>query len=109
MLTSASTTTRLVTVSALSAPLGSRVREETVAVLVTVPRAAPATVALMVMVAVRPSARDPRVQSTAVPEATTAQLPTVVVADAWSRSSSSRSVTLTPVAAAGPWLWTRTV
>jgi hypothetical protein len=108
-LTSVSTTTRLVTVSALSASSGSRVGEETVAVLVTVPRAAPATVAVMVMVAVRPSAREPSRQSTVVPAATTAHLPTVVVAAAPCRSSSSRSVTLTPVAAAGPLLCTLTV
>ena len=108
-LTSVSTTTGVVTVSALSASLGSRVGEETDAVLVRVPRAPPATVALMVIRAVCPSASEPSRHSTVWSDLIGWQVPTVVDTDGSSRCSSSRSVTLTPVAANGPTLCTVTV
>ncbi len=104
-----STTTRVVTVSALSASFGSRVGEATDAVLVRAPVAPPATSALMVMVAVCPSAREPSVQPTVWSMVIAAQVPRVVDTDASSRNSSSRSVTVTPVAANGPGLCTVTV
>ena len=105
-LTSVSTTTGVETVSALSASSGSRVGEDTDAVLVRAPRAPPATVALMVILAVCRSAREPSAQATVWSVLIGAQVPTVVVTDASSRSASSRSVTVTPWAVIGPALCT---
>ena len=101
-----STTTGVETVSALSASSGSRVGEDTDAVLVRAPRAPPATVALMVILAVCRSAREPSAQATVWSVLIGAQVPTVVVTDASSRSASSRSVTVTPWAVIGPALCT---
>lgn len=102
MLRSASTTTRVVTVSALLASSGSRAEEVTEAVLVRAPVAPPATIALTVTVAVAPFAREATVQLTSPPVATGAQAPAEVVAAGSSRTPSSGSLTVTSVAVAGP-------
>jgi hypothetical protein len=92
-------TTRVLSRSVLSAGPGSAVIAVAVAELVIV-RGAPPTRTLIVTVRVWPAGRSPSLQVTVAPDAE--HDPVVAVAESRVTWPGSRSVTVTPVAAAGP-------